>query len=116
MENWEKFVKEKMFNEGSRLMSGKFIKYLLGKHLIWSQYDSDYTRKSWLENLVDDRYYIVRKETAVFEDGSSNTEDYWFSVVRFFRRDRPDEMQELKELCRSWGHTREHRKPRYHAV
>ncbi len=92
MANLENFVSKKMFCNGSRLMSGKLIKYLLRKNLIWSQWDSEYMKNSWLQNLLDDRYYFVEKNS----DEGAEEYDYWYSVYRVYLKNRPEEELEIK--------------------
>lgn len=92
MANLENFVSKKMFCNGSRLMSGKIIKYLLRKNLIWSQWDSEYMKESWLRNLHDDRYYFVEKKS----DEGVEDYDYWYSVYRVYLKNRPEEELEIQ--------------------
>ena len=87
----ENFVSKKMFCDGSRLISGKVIKYLLRKNLIWSQWNSKYMKENWLQNLRDDRYYFVEKKS----DEGADDYDYWYSVCRVYLRNRPEEELEL---------------------
>lgn len=104
----ENFVSEKTFETGDRIFSGKMVKYLLTRGLIWSAYDDQEMKKNWLRSLRDDRYYLVSKR-ANYDDET----DYWFQITRIYRQQYPEERAELKTLYERLRREREyHRNPR----
>ena len=108
IERIERFVNEKMFATGSRIFSGKMVKHLLRKDLIWSEYDDQEMKKKWLDSLQDDKYYLVDKR-ANYDDET----DYWFQITRIYRQQYPEERAELKALHERLRREREHnRNPR----